>query len=307
MKILLPNVSLTTLPGQVLHLPNCKITLTSHFLKKIYDKFTVLTDKNGLYVFDGKAYILKAMFAKNGYYSSYGEIKFNFRTFTYQKGEVFKPDNQLIVVKLRRKIDPTPMYVQRVDESKVPKFGQDCGYDLLIGDWVKPYGQGKVSDFIINCDGFQKPPLKKFGHGTYDFKLTMTFSNPNDGIQKIILEKEKKTGFRSLIKCPFKFIYKAPLTGYQPILKEYTSFDGNTHSRSHNRNANYIFRIRTKTDKKGNIISALYGKIYGQIEHGKYIQFTYYVNPTPNSRSMEWNRKNVIKKIKGKNYSPWDY
>ncbi|UDQ96931.1 hypothetical protein AAEX28_07715 [Lentisphaerota bacterium WC36G] len=31
-----------------------------------------------------------------------------------------------------------------------------CGYDLLIGDWVKPYGQGIINDFIINASYYSK-------------------------------------------------------------------------------------------------------------------------------------------------------
>ena len=184
------------------------------------------------------------------------------------------------------------MYVQRVDDERIPKMNHPCGYDLLIGDWVKPYGQGQVSDFIINIEFYinnNKKSKNQYGslEPIYDKKLTITFSNPNDGIQKVTIKKEKKTGYRSIIKCPFKFIYEAPLDGYKNIFTKHDFFDGKKEIRTYDNNANYVFRIRTKTNKKGKIISALYGKIYGQIEHGKYIQFTYYVNPTPNSRSME--------------------
>ena len=297
-------VTIKVLDSQTLKpLQNCKVTLTSYFDKNIYDKFKGHTDLKGLYIFEGKVYVLKALFKKDGYYNSYTDINFNLSKFDCSKGAIYQPWNQEIVVKLRKQIDPTPMYVQRVDEDKVPKFGYACGYDLIVGDWVKPYGQGKVSDFILKNEGFIKPPLKKFGGNIFDLKLTLTFSNPNDGIQKMIFKKEKKTGFASKINRDYEFIYEAPLTGYKPILQEHYSFDGKKRVSTHDSNVNYVFRIRTKTNKKGKIISALYGKIYGQIEHGKYIQFIYYVNPTPNSRSMEWNGKNVIKRLKGKNYN----
>ena len=185
-------VTFKVLDSQTLKpLPDCKIILKSSIYDKVRNKFTGNTNTEGMYIFEDKVYILDALLKKDGYYSSSTEINFNLSKFDYSKGAIYQPWNQEIIVKLGKKIDPTPMYVQSVDESKVPKFGHDCDYDLLIVDWIKPYGQGKVSDFIINCDGFQKTPLKKFGHGIFDLKLTITFSNPNDGIQKIILKKRK--------------------------------------------------------------------------------------------------------------------
>lgn len=56
---------------------------------------------------------------------------------------------------------------------------------------------------------------------------------------------------------------------------------------------NYFFRVRTMKDDKGNIVSALYGKIYGDFqfdERGR-VTFTYYLNPTPNDRNVEFNPK----------------
>jgi hypothetical protein len=63
------------------------------------------------------------------------------------------------------------------------------------------------------------------------------------------------------------------------------------------------FRVRTKKDASGNITNALYGKIYG--EFGGYVDmrktmfrfnFTYYLNPEPNSRNMEFG-ENLFKNL----------
>jgi hypothetical protein len=48
-------------------------------------------------------------------------------------------------------------------------------------------------------------------------------------------------------------------------------------------NRDYYFRVRTALDPNGDVKSALYGKIYGD-----FMQFTYYLNPTPNSRNIEF-------------------
>ena len=47
--------------------------------------------------------------------------------------------------------------------------------------------------------------------------------------------------------------------------------------------------VSTVLDANGNVKSALYGKIYGD-----FMKFTYYLNPTPNSRNMEFDPKNNL-------------
>jgi hypothetical protein len=44
--------------------------------------------------------------------------------------------------------------------------------------------------------------------------------------------------------------------------------------------------VRTVKDHAGNIVSARYGKIYGD-----FMQFSYYLNPTPNDRNIEFDPK----------------
>ena len=72
-----------------------------------------------------------------------------------------------------------------------------------------------------------------------------------------------------------------------------------------------IFRVRTKIDNDGNIISANYGKIYGPIQFGggrptdRPITFTYYFNPdgTPN---LEYDPKKDLLKLGGYELGPTD-
>jgi hypothetical protein len=59
---------------------------------------------------------------------------------------------------------------------------------------------------------------------------------------------------------------------------------------------NYYLRIRSEFDENGNLISAHYGKIYGDFRvfghlaaEGYTIRLgdCYYINPTPNDRNVE--------------------
>ena len=54
----------------------------------------------------------------------------------------------------------------------------------------------------------------------------------------------------------------------------------------------YVFRIRTEVDEDGNIVEAMYGKVYGEIRGGfswggPSVGFTYYLNPT-GTRNLEY-------------------
>jgi len=67
---------------------------------------------------------------------------------------------------------------------------------------------------------------------------------------------------------------------------------------------NYFFRVRTKKDEDGNIVSAKYGKIQGgigwDIFHSSTAQliFAYYLNSSLNSLNTEFNPKqNLIKNL----------
>ena len=67
---------------------------------------------------------------------------------------------------------------------------------------------------------------------------------------------------------------------------------------------NYYFRIRTVSDEKGVVKSALYGKLYGDFaldpinSKTTWILFTYYLNPTPNSQNIEFDpNQNLLKDL----------
>jgi hypothetical protein len=71
--------------------------------------------------------------------------------------------------------------------------------------------------------------------------------------------------------------HEAPIGGYQPQYDQ---------KQMPNPDRIYYFRVRTVVDSNGNIQSALYGKIYGD-----FMQFKYYLNPTPNDRNIEFDTK----------------
>jgi len=174
---------------------------------------------------------------------------------------------------LKKVEKPIAMYARSVDENP-PTLGQPFGYDLMMGDWVCDGHKGVNADII-----FQKWAYRKSG-ADYEYKVKITFPKPGDGIQiYTIPDSEMGSGLRSP--------HEAPLDGYQPELnKERSAHPDQPAKNDDDPNRIYLFRVRTAKDHQGNIVSAHYGKIYGD-----FMQFRYYLNPTPNSRNIEFDPK----------------
>ena len=175
-----------------------------------------------------------------------------------------------------KKIDkPTAMYAKRYTLGlRLPEYKKRIGYDLEVGDWVGPYGKGVSSDIFFEKDYFNVSSRE------YYSKITLSFPKAGDGIQ---LYTVPDTGMESGLRSS----HEAPTDGYQPELTRETSAQPGQPSKfEYDPNRIYFFRVRTVLDNQGNVVSAHYGKIYGD-----FMQFSYYLNPTPNDRNIEFNPK----------------
>ncbi len=221
---------------------------------------------------------------KNGYYEGSAGIRFKKQNKLLNRWE---PYPSKITIKLRKKKNPVPMYVESTGVIPLPFLGKPVGFDLEKGDWIKPHGKGEIADFV-----FIKK-LEKIGDKE-KLSYLLTFSHPLDGIQEYVTKK-------IFSNSQFKWPYDALLEGYQKTISEYKIYKIRVIERKDRPDANYIFRIRTKTDKDGNIISANYGKIVGGFHFSSDdgIKFTYYFNPDSKSKSLEFDpKKNLFKSDK---------
>jgi hypothetical protein len=182
-----------------------------------------------------------------------------------------------IGVRLKKVLNPIPLYVRRLNKS-LPTTDQALGFDLVVGDFVNPRGHGKSADVIFTAH------VSDRSEDDYDFGLAVSFPNQLDGIVPFHPDSYLSG---SALRSP----YDAPLTGYQPTLivkrsrrpgePEVSNYDPRRHG--------YFFRIHTVADSTGKLISANYGKIYGD-----FMNFTYYLNPTPNDRNVEFDPKHNL-------------
>jgi hypothetical protein len=192
--------------------------------------------------------------------------------------------NPTLTIELKKISQPIAMYAQRLHWITEPRItNQRFGYDLTMGDWTLPYGKGQRSDIIF---------MKEFqGKAPYDYlsRLTVSFPNQGDGIQSFSVPYPIMQG--SLLRSA----HQAPTDGYQPqLIKEESAHPGQpTKEPENDQNRGYYIRVQTILDASGNVKSALYGKLYGD-----FMQFTYYLNPTPNDRNIEFDpNRNLLRNL----------
>ena len=215
---------------------------------------------------------------------------------------IWQPDNLVATIRLQRVERPIPLFVKRV--AKVtrgvftadifPKGEDTLRYDLLMGDWLPPVGTGRVADVT-----FTRHPREDLGEGvngadvrgpSYRDSMTVRFPGEGNGL----VESYPPPNLRLRIRT-------APEDGYRP---EYLCWKGRDktleHVGSYDENRCFCFRIRTRRDDRGRIVGAYYGKIYGDITFAYQFRpefvpasvcMSYYLNPTPLDRNLEWDRK----------------
>lgn len=246
------------------------------------NQVTGLTDTNGIFIAShhDKSYGLGFIVTKEGYYRTWQTYDIGW---AYQYKEHPERWNPTIDIILKRMIKPIPMYAKEV-RTHVPDLDKPVGYDLMVGDWITPYGRGIQADFLFAAH-FET------NNDESDFTLTVSFPNQMDGIQEFNVPKYYLNGQGSTLRSA----EEAPIDGYQP---RWIQTDGRKSGQpvktNRDLNRNYYFRVRTKVDDRGNIVSAHYGKIYGD-----FMQFRYYLNPTPNDRNVEFDpKRNLVRDLK---------
>ena len=252
-----------------------------------------------------------AVMTTSDYYGATETIEF----FRNGSGPIAKPWNPTIQLRLKKKKNPIPMYAMKLSDKRVPeefrvevvdkktgKFNEGpaetftVAWDLEKGDWVKPYGKGETVDFIFTIrrkerrtyiyDSLIENRIFDYDRNTKEniylacgATVEIKVSNDGDGFIPYPVPKEKRNGGPWLP-------YLAPEDGYRPWVPRHERGKGIQPA-----DMNYFFRVRTIKDATGKIISANYGKIYGDFRCdsvGNDISFTYYFNPTPNDRNVEF-------------------
>jgi len=224
---------------------------------------------------------------KDGYYSS----GFPFVPFRDAQDGHWLPWNPTFETTLRPIGNPVALYAKRV-QVEIPDLDRPCAYDLERADWVAPYGKGRISDFVFTA--------RRHSHdnANYAVSVTLTFSNPFDGITKTALPAVGRYSF-------FKWPREAPDRGFDGSVGMEMQVSSTSVTQNFEDSDAFFFRVRS-VNSGGKLAAANYGKIRGgfrldaiNAKKTCIVIFTYYLNPESLNRNLEWNpKKDLLAELK---------
>lgn len=240
-----------------------------------------LSDESGSIELSGRSNLeVVVTVAKNGYYQSELESMVHRRVNETKKFETFDPEFEIVLRDVR---NPIPMKAKKVS-TLIPTKNVPLGYDLMVGDWVDPHGEGVIPDLIFEVSGYFN------SSNDTESLLKIGFQNEGDGLNEFSSELKQ-----SVFQSP----YQVPASNYISekswrIIRKSDSKEA-VRIYEYEPDKHYFFRIRTEVDKDGQLRSAYYGKIYGDIQfggaasrEGYFLKFTYYLNPNLLDRNIEY-------------------
>lgn len=251
------------------------------------------SDEHGVAELIGKTIRYQTVVAAEA--SGYHRSTAHGRWASEREGSRWLPWPVKVNLTMKKKVNPHPMYALKMLSGTplswitFPKSdAESFGFDLIARDWVKPYGKGEVADFVLSTKSGAIPKGDHLPAGN----MSLSFSNPADGIVAAV---DAPAGGSDLISP-----VNAPESGYskEVFFSNHPRQDGLFPGTELSRRV-WVFRVRTKLDNDGKLISAQYGKIQGHpqvllFSQGHAFRMTYYLNAKKNDRNLEWDRKNNL-------------
>jgi hypothetical protein len=202
-------------------------------------------------------------------------------------------------IRLREKRNPIPMYAKEV-ELFLPKKGVTYGYDLVKGDLVQPHGNGVTSHLYLTLKG------QRTGSHDNESRLLIEFGETEGGVKAV----DHKYHDSELA-----FPYEAPKKGYKPELNLYVNRgEEGLSTNVDKKKLGYVLKVVEAGDRKEDRLIVRYGKIRGYIhftvgenkekQSEGYVGFTYYLNPNPNDRNIEFDPQRNLFRNAEKTYPP---
>ena len=273
------------------------------------DDYSIVTNRtgsDGMTRFHGHSYngwVEYGMIEEDGYYPVDG-IRVNFTNITGLVAKKWLPYEEMQTVTLQRKVNPTSLFVRKESKSwsrdLTTASGREFRYDLVTGDWMPPFGKGAYADVE-----FKLLPREDFGMGmglggisdpAFRDTVQVEFVGNDNGIAMVTPPTNAALKLRMAPEVGYRKVFNV-WYGRTRTMQVDTSTDGNVC---------HAFRIRTIRSQEGKIVSALYGKVYGGFQltykvedHPSGVAFTYYLNPTPNDRNLEWDMKHNLCPVRG--------
>ena len=172
------------------------------------------------------------------------------------------------------------------------------GFDLALGDVIRPWGKGETADISFWNEGerigWMAPDemIEEYrhdqNHAGFSTEKFESMYGSFRGVTRIRGEAPGSGIMRSTAFWPYcrlKMPPLAPLEGYATQLE--LPYATASYPTPQDEFVGYFLRVRAKLGPDGRVISAHYAKIQRAFRHGfGTIGFRYYYNPTPDDRRL---------------------
>lgn len=201
-----------------------------------------------------------------------------------------------VVLKPVRK--PIPMHANSMMGEgqryvRIPELNKEYAYDLMLCEPLPPLGQGKTADFHFRLEGSFDSTESN------NLVLKIRFPNSGEGLVEFLTPNRSGMHDPSIMGSQLQSGYEAPQDGYGGTLERTFSISPGSGVMTNAKPVrNHYFRCRTRFADDGSVISAHYGKIYGDFdlrsgnkEKGFLGAFGWscsYFNPNENDRNVEF-------------------
>jgi len=237
--------------------------------------YNVITELDGTCKIRGMGYsFTECTIEKEGYYSSRYHLKL-------KENDKFVSKLTMVLKKIR---NPIAMKARKI-EITLPKLGEYFPYDLDVADLVEPYGTGKKAHIYIYYYGENKD----FFTGKSIFRLKVL--NQNSGLKLFLFD-----GFSQ-----FRTEYLALANNYTNLLEfvSESTKEKQVVDTKIKKNEYIVFKCQSSTNSAMYNYGKILPDLFYWIEQGQpKVKFTYYYNPTPDDRNLEFApQKNLIRTV----------
>ncbi|MEM7600723.1 MAG: carboxypeptidase-like regulatory domain-containing protein [Verrucomicrobiota bacterium] len=232
------------------------------------------------------------------------------------------PEDHKLDVIMRRIENPDSLIVREV-EVAIPETDGQLGFDFAAGDWLPPFGSGKVADFEIDFakqmngldySGKQLEKVLEMSKraasarseewtksdfhrrvGRWDATLQITFPTEGSGVLKL------KEGF--VPYCELTMPHEAPEESYAERLV----IESSTYDSSKICNTQTPLFMRTRVEKRdGEITHAHFSKLPDgiRVDARGSLKFLYYFNPRENDQNLEFDPDQNLAEDQNRRFAP---
>jgi len=254
--------------------------------KLVIDDWVMNTDSNGIFIAEYRTNDrLSCGIDKPGYYHTFDRVTFSDpKEYKVVKAGKWIPYGNTRVMVLKRIKNPV-LHSSSDGRTvyQIPSWGEWLGFDLLLRDWISPYGNGRHNDVLLR---FNRQEITKyhqirtmdvaFTNNLYAGAYVMTKDSFSDMDTDYIANTNKR--FQACFTFRFEQIRRIGLERSETIRDELSE------------NQYMVFRTRTKVEHNGNLLSCHYGIIHGNwrfYEKGGMSIGRVLFNCTPNDTNLE--------------------